>query len=243
VLDPSFLNAVNTNILPALDNAYDLGSSNYRWRSAYLSGTLTVPTANVSSLQVDGMTADPSLAAGKIWFRSDLKQIRWSPDGSTVKQVYPADWGDITNKPATYPPSPHTHSRGDITDFWSSPFWGNIPDKPSTFPPSAHASSHAYGGSDAIGDDALRFRQIGIERDLSYDVSIPPLGEYRIPSGVYYVRTNPYTVIQFYDDIAREWVDIVSYSSCGLVISDGVSVRAWNFDTVYTGVIKLFPLI
>jgi hypothetical protein len=106
--------------------------------------------ANVVTETLSGQTADPSLAAGKIWFRSDLKQIRWSPDGSTVKQVYPADWGDITSKPSTFPPSAHTHSRSDVTDFWSSPFWTNIPDKPSSFPPSAHASTHEYGGSDLV---------------------------------------------------------------------------------------------
>jgi hypothetical protein len=59
-------------------------------------------------------------------------------------------WGNIPDKPSTFPPSAHTHARSDVTDFWSSPFWGNIPDKPSTFPPSAHASSHEYGGSDLV---------------------------------------------------------------------------------------------
>jgi hypothetical protein len=35
VLDPSFLNAVNTSVVPANDLAYDLGSSTYRWRNLY----------------------------------------------------------------------------------------------------------------------------------------------------------------------------------------------------------------
>jgi len=35
VLDPSFLNAVNTSVLPVADNAYDLGSSGNRWRNVY----------------------------------------------------------------------------------------------------------------------------------------------------------------------------------------------------------------
>jgi len=41
VLDPSFLNAVNTSILPVSDNTYDLGSSSYRWRSIYVVQTFT----------------------------------------------------------------------------------------------------------------------------------------------------------------------------------------------------------
>jgi hypothetical protein len=109
---------------------------------------------NIKTEMLAGQTADPYLVAGRIWFRSDLKQIRWSPDGTAVKQMYPADWSDITNKPSTFPPSAHTHYRGDITNFWSSPFWTNIPDKPSTFPPSAHASSHASRGADAVSLDA-----------------------------------------------------------------------------------------
>jgi Collagen triple helix repeat (20 copies) len=37
-----------------------------------------------------------------------------------------SDWTDITNKPATFPPSTHTH------------LWADVTDKPATFPPSAH---------------------------------------------------------------------------------------------------------
>jgi hypothetical protein len=59
-------------------------------------------------------------------------------------------WSHIPDRPPTFPPSAHTHTkaditdfdhthlRGDIIDFFASPFWDNIPDKPSTFPPSPH---------------------------------------------------------------------------------------------------------
>lgn len=40
--------------------------------------------------------------------------------------------------PSTMPPSAHTHTKSQITDF------------PSTMPPSAHKASHAIGGSDAL---------------------------------------------------------------------------------------------
>jgi hypothetical protein len=72
-------------------------------------------------------------------------------------------WGEIPDKPSTFPPSPHASShavggadalsnlsRSMLSDLWNSPFWNNIPDKPSKFPPSAHSSSHAPGGSDAL---------------------------------------------------------------------------------------------
>lgn len=61
-------------------------------------------------------------------------------------------WGDITNKPAKFPPSDHTHPAQPVTweDVQSKPTtfppadhahvvtWENVQSKPSTFPPSAH---------------------------------------------------------------------------------------------------------
>jgi len=38
-------------------------------------------------IEFSGLTADPALAPGRIWFRSDLNKLRWSPDGSTVKDL------------------------------------------------------------------------------------------------------------------------------------------------------------
>ena len=96
-----------------------------------------------NDITLPSLTSDPSLAKGKLWFRGDLGQLRFSPDGSNVKQVYPAHWNDIQGKPSTYPPSAHTHSRSEITDFWSTPFWDNIPDKPSKFPPESHTHSRS----------------------------------------------------------------------------------------------------
>jgi len=45
---------------------------------------------DASSVTLASLTSDPTLAAGKLWFRSDLGQLRFSPDGSSAKQVYPA---------------------------------------------------------------------------------------------------------------------------------------------------------
>jgi hypothetical protein len=83
-------------------------------------------------------------------------------------------WGNIPDKPTSFPPSAHTHTkaditdfahthpRGDITDFFASPFWGNIPDKPSTFPPSAHANTHQAGGSDALTGNLDANARVGV---------------------------------------------------------------------------------
>jgi hypothetical protein len=41
--------------------------------------------AGFQTITLQGLTADPTLAAGKIWFRSDLSKILFSPDGVTAK--------------------------------------------------------------------------------------------------------------------------------------------------------------
>ncbi|RLI46532.1 hypothetical protein DRO69_02810 [Candidatus Bathyarchaeota archaeon] len=46
------------------------------------------------SIILPALTADPTLAAGKIWFR-DTGKIRWSPDGSTVKEVSDITAADV----------------------------------------------------------------------------------------------------------------------------------------------------
>jgi len=141
VLDPSFLNAVNTSILPVGDNTYDLGSSSYRWRNLELAGY-----GNMSSLRISGtevidssrnlknVYADASIITSGVF---DVARIPGLDASKIVSGVF-----DV----ARIPDIP----RSKIPDFFSAPFWGNIPDKPSTFPPSAHASTHKPGGSDAL---------------------------------------------------------------------------------------------
>lgn len=72
-----------------------------------------------------------------------------------------ADWSELTGKPSTFPPSSHTHTASEISDFATaaalygpvvsvngqtgavvieagSSDWSEITNKPSTFPPAAH---------------------------------------------------------------------------------------------------------
>jgi len=46
------------------------------------------------SIILPALTADPTLEQGKIWFR-DTGKIRWSPDGSTVKEVSDITAADV----------------------------------------------------------------------------------------------------------------------------------------------------
>jgi len=72
-----------------------------------------------------------------VWDGSKYVRI---DDGSgnlnAKNKVYDADLDGLIEQLAS-----HTHSRGDISDFFSSPFWDNIPDKPSQFPPEPHTHS------------------------------------------------------------------------------------------------------
>ena len=59
VLDPSFLQSVNTSILPASDNAYDLGgNSSYNWRNLYMKGYIYNLAGIKKGLYIQGQSGD-----------------------------------------------------------------------------------------------------------------------------------------------------------------------------------------
>ena len=72
---------------------------------------------------------------GVLYIRyNDLTSTQWASVGGPPGPEGPAgtsDWADITSKPATFPPSTHTH------------LWADLTDKPATFPPSTHAHAIA----------------------------------------------------------------------------------------------------
>ncbi|MEM4765484.1 MAG: hypothetical protein QXE85_00170 [Nitrososphaerota archaeon] len=57
--------------------------------------------APLTSITLAGLTSDPPLARGRLWFRSDLNELRWTPDGTTVYVIDPApvvakSWNDTS---------------------------------------------------------------------------------------------------------------------------------------------------
>jgi len=81
--------------------------------------------------------------------RTTSKWEYW--DGTNWVDLAPVvSWTSVTNKPATFPPSTHTHTV-DYNDVVNKPLtfapsahshsWTSITDKPSEFPPSSHAHS------------------------------------------------------------------------------------------------------
>lgn len=66
-----------------------------------------------------------------------------------------SDWDSIVGKPASFPPSAHTHEWEDITDAPEAPTWTTLSGKPATFPPTigttastAAAGNHTHTISD-----------------------------------------------------------------------------------------------
>lgn len=51
------------------------------------------------SVTLASLTADPTLAEGKLFFRGDLDELRFSPDGATTKTVYPSSLSEKSVKP------------------------------------------------------------------------------------------------------------------------------------------------
>jgi len=106
----------------------------------------------------------------------------------------------------------------------------------------AHAARHAYGGADAIGNNALRFAQIGKEIGTETSITIAAGDTAVIPAGVYLVSENTAVNIEYTPDGGVTWRVVVSGHG-GLIISDGANVRAVNTDTVNPQTIYLLPWI
>ena len=88
-------------------------------------GLITTPESNDTLLLLDASTANQ---AGRITL-----EILGSFLANTAAQI---DWANILNKPSTFPPVSHTHTKEQITDL--SLDWQGITDKPSAFPPASH---------------------------------------------------------------------------------------------------------
>ena len=94
-----------------------------------------------------------------------------------------------------------------------------------------HASRHAYGGDDAIADNALRFSQIDKVFGSEQTVSVDAGATVTIDKGVYYVRCGANTKVEYSPDGGTTWVELVPAGGVGLVISDGNNVRLNNGGT------------
>lgn len=83
-------------------------------------------------------SANPTLAAGELGFETDTNRSKLG-DGSTAwtslsytvgdsSGVGTIDWTSVQNKPATFPPDAHTHTKSEITDFAHTHVMADITD-------------------------------------------------------------------------------------------------------------------
>ena len=141
-------NNVGTNVLRAIFTNNMMPTSDY-WGGIHVHGWST----DYSSWELVGYNGNGGVPTKGLYFRTGIVST-WN----SWKRVAFADeltWNAIGDKPSTFTPSSHTHTKSQITDFPSSMpasdvyawakasskpsySWSEITGKPSTFTPSSH---------------------------------------------------------------------------------------------------------
>lgn len=147
-------NNVGTNVLRAIFTNNIMPTSDY-WGGIHVHGWST----DYSSWELVGYNGNGGVPTKGLYFRTGILST-WN----SWKRVAFADeltWNAIGDKPSTFTPSSHTHTKSQITDFPSSMpasdvyawakasskpsySWSEITSKPSTFTPSSH--THPLSG-------------------------------------------------------------------------------------------------
>jgi hypothetical protein len=96
------------------------------------------------------------------------------------------------------------------------------------------------GLAEYLEDRKLKFVKIDNIFSTKVTQSIPASGNYVIPKGLYIYKCDTDVKLQYND--AGNWVDISGSGAMGLIISDGVKVRALNTHSSNAENITLFPL-
>lgn len=98
----------------------------------------------------------------------DKPSIPSSPGDVGARPAGDVPWGDVADKPAAYPPAPHTHSIGDVTGLQTAldgkagtgdvfdGDYGSLDNIPSTFPPASHTHPAAQiSDASTVGRNVL----------------------------------------------------------------------------------------
>lgn len=110
--------------------------------------------------------------------RSQAGGVVFDSDGYVPPCIPEIEYGDITwdtlpGKPSAFPPTAHTHTTKDITDFPEIPdvgdfTWDTLPGKPSAFPPSEHSHSKDditdFPEIPDVGDGTITITQGGVNK-------------------------------------------------------------------------------
>ena len=147
------LNTLPVEAAFSLDPASIAAFLEIRWTApsqALRTATLQVEVQNSVILGDEATPAAlPDGKATQLQAEAGTDNEKWMTPLRTAQAIAqlapPPTWDSVLNKPATFPPSAHTHTASQITDFASAVVavsppvdWSSLTGKPSTFAPSAH---------------------------------------------------------------------------------------------------------
>lgn len=118
----------------ATEAASSATSSKNAAASSATAAASSATSAGTAKTAAEAAAARAEEAAGQA--TAGQAQADWNETDTTAK-------GFIKNKPKTFPPSSHTHTVAQITNFPTTWAWNSISGKPSSFTPSAHTHAIA----------------------------------------------------------------------------------------------------
>lgn len=105
----------------------------------------TRPYVGTRILVWNNGTRPASPRMGQIGYNADTSQFEFWNDTAWTPLISNVSWSTLSGKPATFPPSTHTHTWSQITDAPTSlppaahtHDWSQVTNKPTTFVPTAH---------------------------------------------------------------------------------------------------------
>ncbi|RPF45749.1 endosialidase-like protein [Streptomyces sp. Ag109_G2-6] len=107
--------------------------------------TRTRPFVGTRILVWNTLTRPASPRLGQIGYNADTSTFEFWNDTAWTPLISNVSWTNLSGKPATFPPSTHTHKWAEITDAPTSlppaahtHDWTQVTGKPTSFPPSSH---------------------------------------------------------------------------------------------------------
>jgi len=79
--------AIMRTILPETSGIYDIGSPTSRFLGADFAGSVNCKYISPERIYWTGLIADPTYLTGQVWYRSDIRRIRFNEPAATVRNV------------------------------------------------------------------------------------------------------------------------------------------------------------
>jgi len=170
------------------------------------------PLTNKEIDRILGVTVDPALVTGKVWLRTDLGRLRYSPDGTAVK-VVPVEHAELE---AIGPDDHHaklhaaTHADGGVDEITTPLDLAAIPTPLTGQDADLWAGKHRTDDQSTGGDV-----EIGVKMSENGILNIGRINR---------ATTSPRVIVNYTGSGVFKWVHGVGVSSVGVarVYIDGV---------------------